>query len=242
MALYILSNDACLESATRLGERLHTRVVTSACEVPMAHNPTVIRWGTSDLCHLPRDFETVLNPAVRIRENCNKLSAIMRLGSAVSVPTVYRRRIPAGVRAVVRPLEHTRGEGFSVVTGPCEVPEGSYAKEFIPNTTEYRVWFVGDHMMAGKRVPMEAQGQSPSDPCRSLWGYSWRDVTQNQRALVVAAKAVARLNFGAADILWSGEDDCYYVLELNTAPALDHDRVLEFFARTIPAELEGAQE
>lgn len=234
MSLYILSAESTRESAIKLAARLEARHVESACEVPSAHQPKVIRWGTSDLCHMARDFDGAINQAIKIKENTNKLSAISKLGVSVSVPTIYRRKVPAGVKAVIRPLEHARGAGFELRDGPIMVPEGHYAKEFIPNAIEYRVWFAGEDMICGKRVPIASQGQTPEDPCRSLWGYAFRDATENQRRLVSVARHTLGLHFGAADILWSEEDSCYYVLELNTAPSLDHSTVLEFFARTIP--------
>lgn len=236
MTKYILTSDAMRPSAERLASAMNARMVTSACEIPSAHNPTVIRWGTSDLCHLPRDFDVVMNPAIKIKENSDKLRSLLKMAVAVTTPTIFRRTIPSGVKAVVRPMEHSRGSDFHLVTGPATVPSGHYAKEFISNTSEYRVWFVGDAYFSGKRAPMESQGQRATDPCRSLWGYSgFAGATENQVRFVGAAKRALGLDFGAADILWDRDNEEYLMLEINTAPALDHDRVLQFYATQLEA-------
>lgn len=189
----------------------------------------VVRWGNGQH-NARREFPHVVNPASSIDRNVRKASASELLSTAVRTPKLFARTIPAGSKAVVRPLEHCMGAGFKIVAGPTEVPYGCYAREYHPTEHEYRIWFCGGQTLAAKRIKLQS---SKSDECRSDWGYSAREVTPNQTKITLKAAEKIGLEIGAADILWDETLDEYVLLELNSCPSLDTPRVLDFFKENI---------
>lgn len=227
--LRVLTTQGNTQSAHKLGYPLYTD--SSQILSDMRNSDVMIRWGHSG----GQDYSMVLNNAESIAENCNKLVSKQTLAGAVQTPAIYTSRIPRGVKAVMRPLEHSQGSDFELVDGPYTIPGGHYASKFISTPKEFRVWFSGRYMLAGKRDPITAQGQAITDPCRSKWGYLFQEsVFPVLGAKTQLARQALGLDFGAADVLWSEEDRTYYFLELNTAPSLDHRKVLDFFKLYIP--------
>ena len=222
MSIRVLAVEGTTESANRIGYPVFTSA--DECRRGLGRNDTVIRWGSS----YGGEFPKVINKAESIRNNINKLNAITLLSEVVDTPRIYRRRIPTGVRAVVRPMEHCRGSDYREVTGPYVLRSGEYGKEFIETATEYRSWFAFDRILNAYRTRIRS---AEGDAHRARWGYDFCGSGPRITAAVKAAKDQLDLDFGAADIL--SKDDKYYFLELNTAPALDHPRVLAFLKETI---------
>lgn len=204
-------------------------------------NEVIVRWGNSRQIGSRiglEDYPFVLNPRTSIYHNCDKLAATSKLAEVVGTPRLYRHRIPPGVTAVVRPIEHEQGVGFTIVKGPYDIPSGHYATEFIKTDMECRVWFCGTKAMVGKR---EKSLDHSEHPCRSGWGYEFRTSGRTGRAIVFdpimigetlrAAKKIG-LDCGAADVLYK-TGECFF-LELNSAPAIDHWRITSFFQTNLP--------
>lgn len=235
MKVRVLTTEGNIQSAGKLGFPTYTRVEDITDDLATDEVGVMVRWGHSG----GNDHELVLNPAAAISDNCDKLSSKQALAGAVDAPAIYTSRVPRGITAVLRPLEHSQGSGFQLVAGPCAVPAGSYASKFIKTEKEYRVWFCGSHVFCARRVPMEGQGQAADEPCRSKWGYAWQDdVFPILGRKTQLARETLGLDLGAADVLWHEEERKYYFLELNTACSLDHRKVLEFFKRSIPLAIQ----
>jgi len=195
----------------------------------------VVRWGNSALFYNRngrlQEFKNVANPSKAICLNCSKLEARETFGKVVNIPKMYKGTVPAGKVAVVRPFSHAAGSDFKVVTGPFEIPYGCYASEFIETDTEYRVWFAHGRTFAGQRVPLN--GESKDKPCRSNWGYSYREVTYKLHTDTLAAAKAIGLTFGAADLLIKGGRN--YFLELNSAPSIDAPTPRRFYQEALKA-------
>ena len=218
-----------IESAERLGFKT-THVGGDYAK--KYNKDVVIRWGNStpaysdDGCRTC-EYVNVINPSDAIRRNCNKLQSLKLLSQVVFVPPIYEKKVPTGVLAVIRPLEHAAGNGFNVVTGPHTVSVGTYGTRFLQTPTEYRVWFCGNQTMCGRRVKMKVN-EEQKYACRSNWGYEFSGGVSADlhRQTLMAAKVIG-LDVGAADLLYyKGK---YYFLELNSAPSVDHRVVREFF-------------
>lgn len=232
MKIRVLTTEGNIQSAGKLGFPTYTKHDDIMDDIANDEISFMVRWGHSG----GDDSSRVLNPSEAIADNCNKLLAIQTLAGTVDVPAIYTSRVPRGVKAVVRPLEHSQGSDFSIKEGPYVIPSGHYASKLVTTEKEYRVWFCGSQMFCAKRVPMDtSENREELNPCRSKWGYAWQEsvfpvlAKQTQKA----RKALS-LDLGAADVLWHEEDRKYYFLELNTACALDHGRVLSFFKASIP--------
>lgn len=232
MEVLVLTIDSERESASKLGFKTSTHMGDYAHKFD---NKIVIRWGNSRWLYneagtKTSDFKNVLNSAESIRRNCEKAKATKLMSLVVNVPTLWEKKVPADVLAVVRTHEHSGGHGFSVQKGPFNVEYGTYATRYLDVTkegAEYRVWFCGNKTMCGRRHKMMCNPDEKY-PCRSMWGYTFIDGISKElhNATLLAAKKIG-LEFGAADVLF--HKGKWYFLELNSAASLDHRVVLEFF-------------
>jgi hypothetical protein len=172
--------------------------------------------------------------------NCNKEAAHEKLSRAVTTPQRYYGNVPENTLAVIRPVEHSGGSGFTVVPGPKPVPSGHYAMKYIKTDKEYRVWYALGKMLVARRVPMRGTAQGDEQyPCRSEWGYTYRESGSLPVLEQQTDRAFQRmdLDFGAADVLWDETNRKWYFLELNTAPSLDHAPVLSLFTNVLSREV-----
>ena len=237
MTTYVFTRPENRQSAERLGYPLS---LGNARGIPAGSN--VIRWGVSS----PEDqrgWGTVLNKSAVLQISIDKVAALQALARVVTTPKLFLegQTLPAG-KYVVRPYVHAQGSDFQLVTssGNRRVAEGHHATEFIPDTNEYRVWFVRGEYLVARRVPLEAQGNTPTDPCRSTWGYeAVQTCFPKLKAEMDKARMAIPLDFGAADVLWKEDYDAnggrWVFLEINSAPSLDTPRVLRHFQTHLQA-------
>jgi hypothetical protein len=153
----LLTVKSELNSAKRLG---FPTFVTDTFRTDQ-FNPSkdiLIRWGNSRV--FPElNLKGVINPSRAIQLNVDKYSSLIELSKVVLTPKLYApySQIPSGVKVVVRPVEHTGGEGFEIKTGPFDLDEEEYALDFIDSKLEYRVWFCGNLTMCAQRVALEGK-------------------------------------------------------------------------------------
>jgi len=233
MAIKVLTIDSEYESACRLGYPTHTFLGDYAYKFD---DDVVVRWGNSGWVYTrdgkrTADFKCVINPAAVIKQNCKKAEATKLLAQVVNVPTLYEKSVPKGVLAVIRPMEHSAGSGFSVQEGPLKIQSGTYGTRFLKTDAEYRVWFCGDKTMLGRRVKMKCN-EDQKYPCRSNWGYEFCDgiAMELHYQTIMAAKKIG-LDVGAADVLYYKKK--WYFLELNSAASVDHRQVREFYQKAL---------
>lgn len=215
------------ESSIKLGYPVYTD--PGALVADFRPPDTILRWGTSEpVAPVYRDRQ--ITTAEAVATNVDKLASLLEMREVVRVPDIYERNVPRGVRVVVRTRQHAQGEGFRIVTGPYTCAPDEYAVRFVDTPTEYRVWFACEQLYAAQRVPKD---DVPVTECRSKWAYSWRGVPRNLGPKVLAAAGRIGLKTGAADVLYNEADNRYYFLELNSAPSLDHRRVIDFFRNSV---------
>lgn len=228
----LLTIKAEVESARRLGFDTANRAADLFAD--NFKDKIVIRWGNSTLSYNNKNYErvcefaNVINPSRAIIQNCNKATARERMGQFVTTPRRFKGVIPSGVTAVIRPLEHSAGSDFIIQKGPYAIPYNCYATEFLKTDEEYRVWFCNDATFWAKRVALNGEDKGNDYPCRSKWGYSYREniPASLHTDTLQAAKAIG-LEFGAADVL--KYDGKFYFLELNSAPSIDTNTLERFF-------------
>lgn len=234
MTIQILTIDSEYESACRLGYQTHTHFDDFSNKFD---NDIVVRWGNSYYISSSKnntkqsDFKNVINPADKIKLNCKKHEAIKFLAQVVDVPTIYTKSVPKNVSAVIRPNEHSAGNGFFVKKGPLKIEKGFYGTRYLKTDAEYRVWFCGDKTMCGRRIRM-SYNEKTKFPCRSNWGYEFSTsiASKLHHQTLMAAKKIG-LEVGAADVLfYKGK---YYFLELNSAASIDHRKIREFYQKSI---------
>lgn len=239
MTIRLLTYDGAKSSAVKLGFPVDKELPGYAEDY---RRDVIVRWGNSKPAEsrdgATREYPHVINPRKAICLNCEKQRSVDALSRIVRTPILYGERVPTGRAAVVRPYEHIAGDGFNIVQGPYDVPYGFYATELIKTDLEVRVWFCGGHTLVAKRAKRTDQSDHP---CRSEWGYEFNyngvtgvrhrfDPELGPDTLLAAAKI--GLDSGAADVLCRGDDR--FFLELNSAPAIDHWRISEFYQTYLP--------
>lgn len=239
----LLTINSELKSAKTLGFATITNLPSCTADYD---KDVIIRWGNSQLNQLNqnswnlRDFKRVINTSNAIALNCDKPKAAQKLGEVVNTPKLFKETVPRGVTAVVRPINHSTGYGFSVQKGPYVLSYGFYATEFIETDTEYRVWFAGDKTIHGRRVNLDKKAKKVRYPCRSSWGYSYSydDITPKDlhKQTLLAANKIG-LTVGAADVLH--KNGKYYFLELNSAASCDTNRIIKFYKTEILALIQA---
>lgn len=230
MAIKVVTIDSERDSVGRLGYAVEPRLQYGQ----EYDNDIVIRWGNSTLPYYSpnrstaREFKRVLNSSESIRGNLKKQDSLKIMQEFVKIPKLwcYGERVPSNITVAYRPVKHSGGSDFRVITGPFAVERGFYATEWIATPTEYRVWFCGDRTMYALRSVRRAVTEEY--PCRSLWGYTFYDqipIKLHRDTLKVAS--VLGLDFGAADVLFHNNE--YYFLELNSAATIDKQRIEDFY-------------
>ena len=220
----VICNPRNAVSAVRLGLPVLTELGN------MADYTNIINWGRSDA----PDNEKVINKGCYVAKSVDKAQYLKDLNSNhVSCPPVTRE----GTRAdhgswVLRPNTHEEGNDFHIHNceedGSLIVDEGYHATRFISPTREYRIWFAGNRYMTAKRIPRPSEDET-DETCRSKWGYRFvEDNFPGAIELCNKARQVVPLQFGAFDILWATEERKWYILEVNSAPSLDHSSVRSF--------------
>jgi len=227
MAVKVFTIDSEYQSACRLGYPTTTRMGEYAYRYD---DDVIIRWGNSSHLYTKdgkrTDFKQVLNPA-----DSKKNESIRLLAQVVNVPTIYEKSVPKNVLAVVRPIEHAAGNGFSVMKGPFKIDYGTYGTRFLKTDAEYRIWFCGKKTLCGRRVKMECN-EEQEHPCRSNWGYNFCESISRDlhHQTLMAAKKIG-LDCGAADVLFFKKK--WHFLELNSAASVDHRVVREFYQQAL---------
>lgn len=238
MSLILYSFQSDVDKLEKLGINLTTRVDMRVADHA---NDVVIRWGKSilpkDGAGKRREFVHTLNEARCIRLNCRKPVALAKLGEVVRTPRMWTKRMPLRKLAVIRPLTHRGGSDFRIVSGPCRIPKGHYATEYIRTQFEARVWYVRTgpdkgHCMMARRVPMR-RNVVGIHPCRSEWGYEWREnVPPALSKMVLTGATKLGIDVGAADcLLYKGR---WYTLEHNTCPSVDAQKIRDFLITYLP--------
>ncbi len=225
----VLTNPRNAVSAVRLG-----LPVVMELRDPVGYN-NIINWGRSD----GPDSVNVINKGSVISRTVDKASFIHEmLNAGVSAPAIRDEAEAIQDRKwVVRPNNHEEGSDFRLhdveLEGAIRIPAGHHATLFIEGAREYRIWFAGNTFLTAKRIPRPSEGET-DETCRSKWGYSFR--SQNFPGSIVEirkALAVIPIQFGAFDLLWATEERKWYILEVNSAPSLDHERVRSFMCSGI---------
>lgn len=226
----ILTIESEFESAESLGYK-----TVMYCD-PRTED-TVIRWGNSEI--VGPEYRKVVNPSKAISLNCHKLKALLKMSEVVKTPQTFTENVPSNRLVLIRPINHSNGDGFRVIRGPKPVPREHYGTTWVKTKTEYRVWFAWDQTACAKRVPITIVDGQPVEPepikkfpCRSGWGYKFLEKTPDKLHddVMKAAKKIG-LDIGAADVLVKGEE--FIFLELNSAPTVDDTRIREFYQNAI---------
>jgi predicted ATP-grasp superfamily ATP-dependent carboligase len=224
---------------------------------PVTHIDRIINWGDSQ-CPFDPVFNSVLNKPEAIRVVANKLKAFHVFRDAgVPIPRFAETREDVcweGPSVVRHKLTGHSGEGIEIVQPGQELPDAPLYVEYIKKQDEYRI-HVGrvpepGHVIGpnGEVLPsyvksiisVQQKRRRTSVPDSDVnWQVRNRDngfVFARQDAnppvavtdAAVNALAASGLDFGAVDVIYNVSQGKAYVLEINTAPGLEGQTILDY--------------
>ena len=202
-------------------------------------NYKLIRWGNSESVRFsPR--QGIINEKGAIESNANKLNALRIMRSAgVSIPPFETVKANAhrNIRfpLIGRTTNHQGGSGLTIVNNRRELRNdnrSTHWMEQIDIEREYRVHVINETVIGvQKKVENPDFEGTPNTEIRNLangWRFSLRDigrVADDIKEAGLNAVTALGLDFGAADIVIDSDRNIY-VLEVNSAPALEPESTL----------------
>lgn len=215
---------------------------------------TILKWGTT--AHMQHAAGVnVLNESPAIQLAANKRDARMLMQrEGVPVPKSFldTKAMIASLpkptdRFVLRPFKHSKGH-YMRVGSAAEIMlhakkkayTDGYISQFIDKVKEYRVFVVSGKVAAvAIKIPENADA--------AAWNHAAGAVFDNLRwdawplkaceAAIKATKTVG-LDFGAVDVIEDAQGNPY-VLEVNTAPAVDSEYRQQCIAKTLDYIIEN---
>lgn len=182
--------------------------------------------GPTDLAQLNARAGTFnkLRELEMLREKDVRTVPFTQLASELTLPVMARR------------MHHTRGTDIRVFHHGWDLPNlgrDGYYTQIVPKRREFRVWAyrrtcigVYEKMLTYPRK-LGRKGRSKEVwNWRNGYAYEFRRAGEMPDALKrvgIAAVDALGLDFGAVDIIL-GNDERYYVLEVNTAPGVEGPR------------------
>lgn len=232
------------KSAKALSDALGGRVLklTGSTFTPR-NGDVLINWGRGSNDHVstaPQTLCRVLNLPEVTKDASNKLRFFQSVPSEL-VPPFWTNAsdIPDDAFPVVcrTVLSGHSGEGIVIANNRDElVPCQLYVK-YVKKKDEYRV-HVGKHqgettVIAVQRKAKRSGFEGANWQVRNLQnGFVYvRENVNPPDALVNAAKLAftsVDLDFGAVDVIWNEQQQRAYVLEVNTAPGLEGQTVIDY--------------
>lgn len=172
-----------------------------------------------------------------------KLEELKRLSKAgVAVPQVFEakgagwlEKVWAARPVLARRLHHQGGTDVRYTSSKewlrkRAASRWAYFTKFIPSDAEYRTWvYRGRHLCTYKKVLAHPERRKNLYTRNHKNGYAFTLVKEGaipRDAVALAVRGIAALDldFGAVDIIRGVDGKCY-VLEVNTAPGVDGERV-----------------
>lgn len=200
---------------------------------------TLIRWGA--VTKVPRNPIKVINTMKGIIAASDKLGALKVLAEErISVPRTmeWAEVTPADFPVLGRKIHHVGANDIMLVLQKNDIANAqqagcTYATKYIPTKAEYRL-----HVFDGRVIKTSQKILTQPELATQPWirnldaGYTFR-ASETPLPVQIKTKAayavgLLGLTFGAVDLI-IGDDDNYYILEVNTAPGLQTDTSVEAY-------------
>jgi glutathione synthase/RimK-type ligase-like ATP-grasp enzyme len=202
----------------------------------------VVNWGST----LPLTAVNAVNNPQAVALAVDKLDTFnMLLKSGVSIPE-FVTQPPEGREGIW--LARTRlrasgGEGIVVLRKDDEVVPAPLYVKYVPKLLEYRVHVFnqpgGSETYVQQKLRRNGVEQDRDQALLRNHENGWvfaQPTTAPPSSVITEATAAVEylgLDFGAVDIIVGRDDGKAYVLEVNTAPGLQGETTLKFYAEAI---------
>lgn len=241
MAFRIYPYNQGSKSARALAEALGGRVLKKQGSTWRARaDDIVLNWGCVDMPIAPYARALVLNFPNRVRAASNKLLAFQAMKELeVPIPDFWTRKeeIPDDAFPIVcrTMLAGHSGAGIVMAATRADLVNAPLYVKYIKKQEEYRI-----HCGYRSIISVQRKARSRDVPDdRVNWQvrnhangfvYVREGVVPPEsvtRAALDALEAVT-LDFGAVDVIWNNRERKAYVLEVNTAPGLEGQTVIDY--------------
>lgn len=239
-------------SGRLLARRLGLRRLRGTIQRYPRQATVVLNWGQ----HPDLDEATsahVINPPVAQYLAANKIHAfaMMRDANVESIPNTTSQQeasrwLAEGSTVVARgTVTGSGGAGIRVVRPTEVLPLVPLYTKFVPSVREYRVHVIGGATLPARKAKRNnaPEQEFPIRNHGDTWVFQYtipEKVPVPELVLTLAKRAInaVSLDFGAVDILYEGNGRAR-VLEINTAPGLDHTVAEEFYVRELQRLVNG---
>jgi len=237
---YIYSHNSLSSSCANLAKELGIqRIRHERSNFTGGVGKTVINWGAQEISsEISRCI--VINQPFAIRETANKLVFFQALIGKNLTPNFTTHQDVAkdwldDHRIVVarKLLNSSGGKGIVLMQRPCELIRAPLYVQYIPKKFEYRV-----HILSGKVIDVQIKRRrldfaEPNWKIRNYnqgFIYAREGCFPHPSVLDVALKCFDnfQLHFGAIDVVYNEKTKRAYVLEINTAPGLEGQTVVNY--------------
>lgn len=245
MSTKIYSYNVGSASARSIAEGLGIkRLRENTAWRPRRSSDLVINWGCSETPSWHENCRWLNHPS-HVAVAVNKLTAFQKLKEAnVAIPeftdqfSVAEEWKEDETIIVARSkLRGHSGDGTTIVELEDDLPDPSVNRDklwvkYIKKTSEWRV-----HVIAGQVVDVQEKRKRNGEPGNSRIrnlanGYVFcrEGIIPNESrdAAAIGATSALSLTFGAVDLIYNAKRDCFYVLEVNTAPGLEGSSVSNY--------------
>jgi glutathione synthase/RimK-type ligase-like ATP-grasp enzyme len=238
MAIKIYPYKQGSRSARALADALGGRVLRlqGSAYRPRAQD-TVINWGSSSV-PMPLSVGTrLLNHQASVVAASNKLAAFRNMEVHVRIPDYWvdREAIPNEAFPIVcrTILNGHSGAGIVIANNRDELVNAPLYVKYMKKRDEYRI-HAGRHGIISIQRKAIRNGEVAVDTRirnhNNGYVFVRGDVNPPQQVLDQAALAINALglDFGAVDIVWNNHYNLATVLEVNTAPGLEGQTVIDY--------------
>jgi hypothetical protein len=193
-------------------------------------NDVLIRYGDYSYASYDKYFGTVINPAISIFQNINKLETHLKLfKKGLRVPKIFFSKNQISKKdlpVIKRNKYHSRASDIIIIKNTSNFTEGDFYTQLIDSDEEYRLFIIFNQCCRiSKKVPIEPTSKIIRS---SSTGWSLEDkFKMNIEALneaiplCIEALKILKLDFGACDVIVEKKTNLPYLLEVNTSPRLN---------------------
>lgn len=219
--------------------RLIAETLNASISRGLRSREPIINWGSGvdrKVKLLPRKW---LNTRESVDIAKDKLKTFQKLENNVNIPefttskTIAQQWVDEDVKVYCRTLTRgNRGRGIVIAETFNEVVTAPLYTKKVNADREYRIHVFQNEVLGVQRKIETEEGEILSHDIRNHrfgWRFSLRDldrVHEGIKELGINAVRVLGLDFGAVDMLWNKEEEVGYILEVNTAPAIEPDSTI----------------